>query len=59
MQDTTKLRLDADAVVDGSTDSLLASQVSFGRLDGDVSKKELNLLQFATVCMAKLGARSA
>ncbi len=48
MQDTTKLRLDADAVVDGSADSLLAPKVSFGRLDRDVSRKELNLLQFAT-----------
>ncbi len=56
MQDATKLRVDADAVVYSSTDSLLASQVSFGRLDGEVSKKESNLVQFSAGCVAQLRA---
>lgn len=58
MQDTTRLRLDADAVVNGSTDALLAAQVSFGCLHGHMPEEELNLLQFSAGCMAQLRARA-
>ena len=59
MQRVTKLRLDADAVVDGSPDSLLAAQVSFGSLHGHMPKKKLNLLQFSAGCMTQLRTRPA
>ena len=32
-----RLRLDADAIVHGSADSLFAAEISLGRLDRDVS----------------------
>lgn len=54
MQDTPRLRLNADSIVDGSPDSLLAAQVLFGSLHGHVSQKELNLVQFSAGCMAQL-----
>jgi len=50
----TRLRLDADAVVNGSPDSLLAAQVSFGNLHGHMPKKELNLVQFSAGAVAQL-----
>lgn len=37
---------------------LFAAQVALSCLDGDVSKKELNLFQLSTTCMAELGARA-
>lgn len=58
MQDTTRLRLDSDAVVDGSTDSLLAAQVSFGCLHGHMPEKELNLVQFSAGRIAQFRARA-
>ncbi len=39
---------DADAIIDGRANPLLAAQVPFGRLNGDLREKKLNLLQFAT-----------
>jgi hypothetical protein len=42
------LRFNADAVVDGSTDSLLAAEITFGRLHRNVSEKKLDLVQFST-----------
>jgi hypothetical protein len=58
MQVATKLRLDANAVVDGSTNPLFAAQVSLGSLDGNMPEKELNLFQFSAGCMAQFGARA-
>jgi hypothetical protein len=52
----TGLRFNADAVVDRSTDSLLAAKISFGCLHGNVSKKELDLVQFSPGRMAQLSA---
>ena len=51
------LRFDADAVVDGATNALLAAQITFSRLDRDVPEKKLYLFQFSTGGMAKPGTR--
>ena len=50
------LRFNADAVVNGSTDSLLAAEITFGRLHRNVSEKKLDLVQFSTGGMAQLSA---
>ena len=50
------LRFDADPIIDGAANALLAAQVSLGRLNGDVPEKKLNLLQFATRSVAEPGA---
>lgn len=42
----------SDAVVNGSSNSLLAAQEALGRLNRYVSKKELDLFQFSTCCVA-------
>ena len=41
-------RFNADMVVDGSADSLLATEITFSRLHRNVSEKELDLLQFSS-----------
>ena len=46
------LRFDADVVVHGSANPLLAAEIAFGCLHGDVAEKELDLIQFSTRCMA-------
>jgi len=51
--------LNADVVVHGIANPLFAAQVAFRCLNGDMSKKELNLLQLSATCMAELGARAA
>ena len=50
------LRFNADAVVDSSTDSLLAAEITFGRLHRNVSEKKLDLVQFSPGGMAQLSA---
>ena len=52
------LRFDADAVVHGSSDPLLAPEITFGCLHRNVSEKKLNLVQFSAGCMAQLRART-
>jgi hypothetical protein len=52
----TPLRFDADAVVYGSANALLATEIALSRLYGDVSEQELNLLQLSASGMAQLGA---
>ena len=47
------VRFDAHSVVDGKTQFLLAAEVTFRRLDRDVSKQKLDLVQFATGKMAE------
>ena len=42
-------------VVDGVTQLLLAAQIPLGRLDGDVSEQELNLVQFTARDVAQPG----
>lgn len=41
------IRLNSELVVNGATQPLLAAEVSFGRLNRDVSEQELNLVEFA------------
>ena len=50
------LRFNAEAVVHGSTDSLLAAEITFGCLHRNVSEKELNLVQFSAGGMAQFSA---
>ena len=42
------LRFDTHSAVNGEAQFLLATEVALRRLDGDVSKQELDLIQFAT-----------
>ena len=49
-------RFNADAVVHGAADTLLAAQVALRSLDRDVPKKGLDLVQFASGGMAELRA---
>jgi hypothetical protein len=46
--DRSTLGFDADPVVDSVSNSLLAPEMPFGRLNGNVPEEELNLFQFAT-----------
>jgi hypothetical protein len=41
------VRLDADPVVDGASQLLLAPEISLGGLDRDVTEQKLDLIQFA------------
>ena len=52
-------RFDADAIVDGVANALLTAQITLRGLDGDVTEKELYLLQFSTSRVAEPSARSA
>ena len=47
---------DSQSVVYGNPELLLASEVAFGCLDGDVAEQELDLIQFTTGEMAETGA---
>jgi hypothetical protein len=44
-------------VVDSVSEFLLAAQVSFGRLNGDVTQEKLNLFQLSSREMAQTSAR--
>src|SRR5215471_19076234 len=46
-------RLDANAVINGRLNALLAAEVPLGRLNRNVPEQELNLLQLATRRMAE------
>jgi hypothetical protein len=52
-------RFDADAIVNGAANALLAAQIPLGGLNGNVPEKKLDLLQFSTGRMAEPGARPA
>ena len=52
------LRFYADVVVHCSANPLLAAEIAFSCLHGNVPKKELNLVQFSTRCMAQPRART-
>lgn len=45
--------LQTDVIVNCIPETLLASQVSLRRLDGDVTQQKLNLLQFTAGLMAQ------
>jgi hypothetical protein len=42
------LWFDADSVIHGRADTLLAAELSLGGLDGYVAEQKLNLLQFTS-----------
>ena len=52
------LRLDTDAIVDGSANSLFAAEITLGSLHRNMSEQELNLLQLTSCRVAELCARS-
>jgi hypothetical protein len=52
------LGFDTDAVVYRSTNPLLAAEIAFSCLHGDVPEKELDLIQFSTRSMTLLGTRT-
>jgi hypothetical protein len=52
-------RLDPNAIVHCVPDSLLAAEIFLSRLNQNVSKQKLNLLQFAASDMVKTGTRAA
>ena len=58
MKRAPRLRFDADVVVHGFANPLLAAKIALGRLHGDMSEKELDLLQFSTRGVAQLRART-
>jgi hypothetical protein len=47
------LRLQADVIVDGTSEPLLASEVAFGSLHRNVAQQKLDLLQFPTSGVAE------
>ena len=49
---------DADSVIHGRPDSLLAAEILLGGMDEDVAKQELYLLQFTSGCVAQPRASS-
>ncbi len=51
MKRGVRLRLDADVVVHGSANPLLAAEIAFRCLHGNVAEKELDLFQFSTRSM--------
>jgi len=53
------LWLYTDAIVHGSTDSLLAAEIAFRCLDRYMPQQELNLVQFSACGMAQLGTGAA
>ncbi len=53
-----RLRFNADAVVDRSANTLFAAEITFGGLDRDMAKQELDLLQFSSGRMAQFRARA-
>jgi hypothetical protein len=46
-------RLDTNAIIHGTSDSLFAAKVSLGRLDRDVAEQELDLFQFSSCRITK------
>jgi hypothetical protein len=49
---------DADPIVHGAAELLLASQVPFRRLDGDVTQEKLDLLEFTAGEVTQARSRS-
>lgn len=53
------LGFDTDAVVYRSTNPLLAAEIAFSCLHGDVPEKELDLIQFSTRSTTQRGTRTS
>ena len=58
MNGAPQLWFDADVVVHGSANPLLAAKIAFSCLHRNVTEKELDLIQLSTRCMAQLRART-
>ena len=58
MERASRLRFDTDAVVHGSVNPLLAAEIAFSGLDGNVPEKKLDLFQLSARSMAQLRART-
>jgi hypothetical protein len=58
MERAPRLRFDADVVVHSSANPLLAAEIAFSCLHGNVTEQELDLFQFSTRSMAQLRART-
>ncbi len=56
---SSRVRFDANAIIDRGSNPLLAAKVSFGRLNRDVPQKELDLLQLASRSNGRAEHRSA
>jgi len=48
--------LDSNLVVNGTLNPLLATEISFGCLNRNVTEQKLNLLQFAPSCVTESSA---
>jgi len=59
LSEAAALWFDAEVIIHGPLNPLLAAEIPFGCLHGNVAQKELNLLQFAACGMAQLCARAA
>jgi hypothetical protein len=52
-------RFNSNPIIDLTTYALLAAEILFCRLNGDIPEEKLDLFEFTTRCMAKPCARSA
>jgi hypothetical protein len=59
LSEAAALWFDAGVIIHGPLNPLLAAEIPFGCLHGNVAQKELNLLQFAACGMEQLCARAA
>src|SRR5271157_2869698 len=59
LSEAAALWFDAEVIIHGPLNPLLAAEIPFGCLHGNVAQKELNLLQFAACGMAQLCAQAA
>jgi hypothetical protein len=50
---TSRSGLDANTIIDGRSNPLLAAQVTFGRLHRNVPQEKLDLLQLASRCVTE------
>jgi hypothetical protein len=57
-QSAAGLRLDADSIVHRSANPLFAAEITFGCLDRDMAKEELDVLQLSAGGAAQLRARA-
>ncbi len=53
--DLSAVRLDADPIIDRVMKALLTAKIFLGRLDRDVTEKELDLVQFASGIVTQTG----
>ena len=59
MERAPRLGFDTEVIVHSSANPLLAAEIAFRCLHGNVTEKELDLFQFSTRSMAQLRARTS